>query len=147
VRPGLSVPLPRNLSESIDLPGEKEDQFWAQELQSAAKHLRSSPRWQSYFCKTVERLGKDPQKTLEGELAMAQSEDPERFLVLLLTLTDRRYLSRKQVRLFLDTNWGQITSVAFRNALRSYRRLFLQRKSSPKRKRVLYFADAPSFGH
>jgi hypothetical protein len=89
------VPLSHNLSLSADVPRDKQDQCWVQELVSAAKRFQSNFRWQTEFRKTAERLGKDHQRTLETELAMAQSEDPERFLILLLTLTDWHYLTRR----------------------------------------------------
>jgi hypothetical protein len=142
-----SVLLFRKLAEPINLTRDKEDQCWAQELEAAAKRFQSNGRWQAGFRKTLERLGKDPQRTLEGELAMAESEDPEHFLVLLLTLTDGHYLSRKDIRCFLDTKWEQITPIAFRNALRTYRRLFLQCKSSPKQKHGSHFTEAPIPDH
>jgi hypothetical protein len=46
---------------------------------------------------------------VENELVTAQSEDPEHFLVLLKTLTDRHYLSRSEVRCFIDSKCENVT--------------------------------------
>jgi hypothetical protein len=103
-----------------------------EELEDSARLLRSNPRWQTRFRQVVELLRPNHQRTVENELVTAQSEDPEHFLVLLKTLTDRHYLSRSKVRCFIDSKCENVTPTVFRNALRKYRRLFLKRKNGSR---------------
>lgn len=126
-------PLPK-LGEPIGLSRNQEDQRWAEELEAEAERFRSSSRWQTSFRTLLERLSKDRQKTLEDELAMARSENPDHFLILLKILTDQHYLSRTEVRSFIDSKYPLITPTAFRNALHTYRRVFLDRKTRPRQK-------------
>ena len=104
------------------------------QLEAAAERFRSSSQWQTSFRTVLERLRKDRQRTLEDELAMARSEDPDHFLILLKTLTDQHYLSRTELRSFIDSKCPLITPTAFRNAIHTYRRLFLERKTRSKQK-------------
>lgn len=123
---------PRGLFDSLS---DDEDERWVQELESVTRRLRASPRWQTYYRTVVVRLRENRQLALETHLAMALSEDPNHFLVLLKTLTDQRLLSRSEVRSFIDAKSGAITPTVFRNSLRSYRRLFLPDRRGDRQKK------------
>jgi hypothetical protein len=111
-------------------PRGMENQRWVEELAVEAQRLRANPRWIARYRRVVERLKTNFRLTLQDELAAAQAEDPESFVALLMTLVDRRHITRQQACEFIDENCGAITLPVFRNAVLRYRRLFLATRKS-----------------
>lgn len=116
----------------LDSRWDEDDIEFVKELEGVARRLYASPRWQAYYRKVVERLRIDWQLTLENQMAMALTESPDHFLVLLKMLTDQHHLSRTQVRSFIDAKSDRISPTVFRNSLRLYRRLFLRERRHHK---------------
>jgi hypothetical protein len=109
------------------------------ELEAVARQLKAYSRRQTNYHMVVENLKKDQQLTLENQLRMAQAESPDYFLVLLRALTERRQLSRAEVRSFIDSKSGAITSVALRNSLRLVPSAFLDLRKRSKPQEVSAF--------